>query len=117
MIKPFDGSKLLKEVLSEGEIRQLEAFNANPAMKEAVKKVLLLPIYSQGVLEAGKSVINPHFNFALGLVASDVKLTDEQVGRYLKVQAEGIHAVQAAFERISQFIAEERSSEEINEAR
>ena len=104
MNKLFDGNTYLRQILSDAEIQQLQAFNANPLMKEAVRKVLLMPIYYQGTLQGGQPP-NPLFNFALGFVSSNSGLTDEQAGRYLKVQAEGINAVEIAFNRISEFQA------------
>lgn len=102
MRQVFDVNAFLREILTEVEIQQLEAFNANPAMKEAVRKVLLCPLYYQGVLQKGKSP-NPLWNFLVGFVNSDAKLTDEQVGRYTKVQVEGINQVEVAFDRIADF--------------
>ena len=114
-MKGFDTNKHIREILSEGEIQQLEAFNQNPMMQEAVRKVLLLPIYSMGTLQKGKPA-NPQWNFALGFVSSDSKLKDDEVGRYLKIQNEGITAIQVAFERLAQFRASDEISPKENPA-
>ena len=112
----FDHKELIKDILTEDELRQLEFFNMNPVMKRAVRKVLLLPVYYQGVLQKGKEP-NPIWNFALQFANSDPKLTDEQVGRFTRVQADAINQVEIAFDRIGEFIEEpKRSEEQVNEA-
>ena len=98
----FDSNRYIQDILSEQEIANLESFNANPVMKEAVRKVLLLPLYYQGTFQKGKPA-NPMWNFMMGLVGSDAKATPEEIGRYAKIQYEGISAVEVAFDRISNF--------------
>ena len=47
--------ELANELLNEVEKLSIQQFIANPVMCEAVKKVLLVSLYSQGILEQNKS--------------------------------------------------------------
>ena len=101
---------ILDDILSDAEKAQLEAFNANPLMVEAVRKVLLFPIYTQGLLEKG-SPSYPLSNWLLKIVFPDhpsqPKPTDEQAGHDLKVKAEAIALIENFFTEIEVYKAQE----------
>lgn len=84
----------MKEYLSDIEVAKIEAFNADPIMVEAVKKVILEKVYTQGVMKAGMAHA-PLKNRALVLV--DETLSNEQVGSNLRALYEGINAVESGF--------------------
>ena len=84
----------MKEYLSDIEVAKIEAFNADPIMVQAVKKVILEKMYTQGVMKAGVAH-NGLKNRALVLV--DETLSNEQVGSNLRALYEGMNAVEAGF--------------------
>lgn len=93
-------ANLVEEVLSDLEKEMLTNFANNDVMREAVKKVLLVPIYHNGVLEKGERTINPAYNWALTLAAMKSDFSDEQIGHDVRVTAEGIRVVENAFSQI-----------------
>ena len=82
------------EYLTDVEIEAVEAFNKNEVMKEAVKKVLLQHIYTQGVITKGKKH-DPLKNRALVIVSGDYD--DEQLGGRLRSLWEGVNALETGF--------------------
>src|SRR5574343_299835 len=90
--------------LSDLEKELIEAFYKNETQREAVKKVLLMGLYQNGVMKAGVKH-NPQMNWALGLAwKMDGSRADaEDVGRTLQVVAEGIKSVELAFQELSKF--------------
>ena len=106
---------LLDETLSEAEKSQLEAFNANPMMAQAVKKVLLFTIYHNGTLEKGKAP-NPLMNFLLGYILQDPKTDDATVGRDVRIQAAAIRLLELSFMELEAYEAFKIPEKETNPA-
>ena len=94
----------VREILSEGEVQQLGTLENNPELKEALRKLLLFPIYYSGTLQKGES-INPMVNWLFGLVAKrdGATATDEQIGRDLRIQHAAVNLVEFAFDEIAKF--------------
>lgn len=90
---------ILSEVLSEAEKGQLEAFCANQMMMDAVKKVLLFPIYDSGVMKPGETPI-PRLNFFLNLYTSRPSWKSEDLGEEVKVRSEALMLIENAFMEI-----------------
>lgn len=90
--------------LSEQEKNEIESFYKNEVMREAVKKILLMGIYENGVMKAGVSH-NPQMNWALGLAweTNGTSVTNEKIGSDLRAIAEGIKSVEIAFKELEKF--------------
>lgn len=91
----------MQEFLSDIEIEKIELFCKDEVMFEAVKKVILQHIYSQGVMEKGKSH-NPLKNRAFSLVqlATGNPIPDEQLGAHLRGVWEGVNALEHGYEEL-----------------
>lgn len=88
----------MKELLTDLQVAKIEAFCADKDMYEAVKKVLLQHIYSQGVLVKGEKH-NPLKNRAFSLVqlATSNPIPDEQLGAHLRGIWEGVNALESGY--------------------
>lgn len=84
----------MKEYLTDIEVAKIEAFTSDETMVQAVKKVLLQHIYSQGVITKGQEH-NPLKNRALVLVGGDV--SNEELGSQLRSLWEGVNALETGF--------------------
>jgi hypothetical protein len=91
----------MREYLSELEVEKIEKFCEDEVMFEAVKKVLLEHIYTQGVMEKGKSH-NPLKNRAFSLVqlATENPIPDEQLGAHIRGIWEGVNALEHGYEEL-----------------
>lgn len=90
-----------KEYLNDLEVAKVEAFCADEVMYDAVKKVLLQSIYSQGTLKAGQPA-NPLKNRAFHLVqlATGNPIPDAELGAHLRGIWEGVNALEGGFEAL-----------------
>ena|SRR3990167_6780489 len=99
-----DNFTFVKESLSEAEIRKLEAVNEDPLLLEALKKVVLHPIYHQGVLKKGYFA-EQNLNFILrgvqNALAENKKMED--IGRELTANFIACQLVDLGFNTISRF--------------
>lgn len=99
-----------QEYLNDLEVVEIERFCSNEVMFEAVKKVLLQHIYSQGVMVKGKKH-NPLKNRALVLVGSES--TNEELGSKLRALWEGVNALEGGYAELVKI--KSKKSEEKNE--
>ncbi len=90
--------ELLNEILDDQEVLAIQHFCENERMLEAVKKVLLVPMYSQGVMRKGKKA-RPRTNWALNGNAN----TNENLGAMIRGYSDGIHLVEKGFKVLSLF--------------
>jgi len=92
----------MKGELNELEVQKVEQFCADKDMFEAVKKVILQHIYSQGVPKAGQAH-NPLKNraFALAQHATDNPVTDEILGQHIRGLWEGVNALEGGFAELT----------------
>jgi hypothetical protein len=100
----------MQEFLTKEEVLAIEVFCKNKVAFDAVKKVLLQHIYSQGVITAGQKH-NPLKNRALALVGADVN--NEQLGSHLRALWEGVNALEGGYaelEKIKSKKVEEKVS-------
>lgn len=88
----------MKDLLTDLEIVKIEAFCADEAMFDAVKKVLLAGLYTHGVPTKGKKH-DPLLNgaFALVALAGDNPIPDEQLGAHLRGTWFGINALENGY--------------------
>lgn len=87
--------------LDATEVELLQALNENTKLLEAIRKVMLVGIQSNGVAKAGLTY-NPMYNWAIQ-IATARGTTNEQVGETTRAVAEGINALQVAFEELLHF--------------
>ena len=85
----------MKDYLTDLEVVKIEAFNSDTDMVEAVKKVLLAQLYSQGVIKKGEPH-DPFKNRAIALVANG-DVSDNELGSRLRAWWEGINALKEGF--------------------
>ncbi len=101
--------------LNDLEVAKVEAFCADDVMFEAVKKVLLQSIYSQGTLKEGEPG-TPLKNRALVLVSGDYD--DAALGGRLRALWEGVNALESGFTELNTYKtpAKGKAKAEDNEA-
>lgn len=87
---------VLQQILSDVELAKIEAFRSDKVMLEAVRKVLLFGVYNNGTIQPDAEAA-PTRNFALAL-AFRKDVSNDQLGADLRAAAEGIRAVESAFE-------------------
>lgn len=87
-----------QDYLTDQEKTKIETFCKDEVLYEAVKKVLLQHIYSQGVLEKGVKH-NPLKNraFALAQHATENPMTDEILGQHVRGLWEGVNALESGY--------------------
>lgn len=92
----------MQDYLNDLEIVKIETFCADKEMFEAVKKVLLQHIYSQGVMKPGEAH-NPLKNraFALAQHATDNPMTDEIMGQHIRGLWEGVNALESGYAELT----------------
>jgi hypothetical protein len=89
------------EYLTDLEKVKIETFCADNDMYEAVKKVLLSGIYSQGVLEKGlphDPLKNAAFNLASLAVSNPIP--DEDLGAHIRSMWTGVNYLHNAFNEL-----------------
>lgn len=91
----------MQEYLTDTEVLEVERFCSNSVMFEAVKKVLLQHIYTQGVLKEGQSH-NPLKNRAFMLVqlATQNPIPDAELGAHLRGVWEGVNALESGYNEL-----------------
>lgn len=87
----------MKDILTEAQVLKVEQFCADKEMFEAVRRVLLQYVYTQGVITKGEHH-NPLQNRALVLVQSGVE--DAELGRNLRSLWEGVQAIEKGFNEL-----------------
>lgn len=92
----------MQDYLTDLEVVKIEAFCADKEMFEAVKKVVLQHIYSQGVLKEGEAH-NPLKNraFALAQHCTENPMTDEIMGQHIRGLWEGVNALEAGYKELT----------------
>lgn len=97
--------------MTELEKDSLMQFSKNPIMVEAVRKVLLAGLYSNGTLRAG-ALAEPTRNMAFSLVANpQTEYSNEQLGADLRALWAGINAVEGGFNEIKRLAKVEQPPE------
>lgn len=90
------------DYLSKVEQDKIAAFNHDKVLFEAIKKVILKGVYSQGKLEPDKPA-NPMLNAALGMVAQTQNgvISNEELGADLRAFFEGAKMVEIGFTELA----------------
>ena len=97
--------------LTDLEKSKIYQFNADPDMGEAVRKVLLASIYSNGTLRQ-TATANPLQNaaFALASLAASGQgvISDEELGQDLRGLFHGVKALELGLKKLSEIKPEEK---------
>ena len=110
-------SKKIKEYLNDQEHKEVMKFTENRVLFEAVKKVLLEVLYTQGNLKVGEPAV-PDVNYAFNLISrrkvigqGKIDLTNEQIGADLAAVWEGVNLIGCGFEELEKFKEEATPNE------
>lgn len=105
------------EHLTDIEKSKIMAFNADPILVEAIRKVMLASIYSNGTLRVGKES-DPTKNGALSLAFLTLSgkgvVSNEDLGADLRGLAQGVMLLETGFKELSK-IKDETEVEELTE--
>ncbi len=106
--------------LTDLEVSKITQFMGDTHMVEAVRKVMLAAIYTNGTLRAGEPA-NPMTNAALAMVMKTVRgegvMSDAELGQDLRGLAQGVMLLEAGFKRLEAIKpVEVTSPSEVNEA-
>lgn len=89
--------------LNDLEKAKIIQFNGDPEMVEAVRKVMLAAIYSNGTLRKDANA-NPMTNAALLMVMKTVRgegvISDAELGQDLRGLAQGVMLLESGFKRL-----------------
>ena len=96
----------MNKILDEQEETYVQQFYENEQMREAVKKVLLYPLYGNGVMKKGQSE-NTSKNWVFSVMGN----TNENLGALVRARAEGIHMIEEGFKLLSKFKKQENKVE------
>lgn len=96
--------------LTDLEKSKIAQFNADPEMVEAVRKVLLASIYSNGTLRQGATA-NPMTNAAFMMVMRTIRgegvMSDAELGQDLRGLAQGVMLLEAGLKKLSEITPKE----------
>lgn len=106
--------------LTDLEKTKIVQFNSDKEMVEAVRKVLLASIYSNGTLREGVEA-NPMTNAALMMVMRTIRgegvMSDAELGQDLRGLAQGVMLLEAGLKKLLEIKIESPYTEETpNEA-
>ena len=95
IISDFEKS-FIKSILSETELDLINDFLSNPNAVEAVKKVLMIPMFQTGVLKKNES---PNFliNFLLPDINRIHDMTDEEIGQATRGKTVALTLLESGF--------------------
>lgn len=99
------------EYLTDAEKQQVINFNENELMREAVRKVMLEEVYQYGILEKGKPANNLNWAYSLGGDINNATMSEEELGKLLKVTVQAFSVVERAFNKIDGFITPVKQEE------
>ncbi|RLF07588.1 MAG: hypothetical protein DRJ64_02675 [Thermoprotei archaeon] len=93
----------MDEILNDKEVSEVQRFLENPVLKQAIEKIVLFGVYSNGTLQKGKEA-NPMRNFAITINEPDGKsMSDEQVGQILRAKRYAIEMLEEGFGQLETF--------------
>lgn len=102
-------------MLSDLEREKIIVFNKDPDMKEAVRKVLLAAVYSNGTLKKDEKA-DPLKNGALGLAFLALNgravVSNEQLGEDLRAYAQGVNLLETGFKQLEKVTKDEEPQED-----
>ncbi len=108
----------MQKYLTDLEIAKIEAFCKDKEMYNAVRKVLLKGIYTEGTVQLGH-IPDPQTNgaFALAGLAIQNPIPDEQLGQHIRSMWAGVNYLKNAFDSLESVHSEQEGVlSEYNEA-
>lgn len=106
----------MNEYLSESEKSAILAFNANKVMSEAVKKVIMHTITTQGTMSAGFPAVEQNWVYGLGANQINGVLSNELLGEELKASLKGLGYMQDGFKKLLEISVEKPKTIKENKA-
>lgn len=104
--------------LSKLEQDKIKIFNEDRVLKEALRKVLLEPLYNHGVMRPdGENdptrnfVLTPVFNMLLGKRET---WSNEQIGEFTRASAMAIQFLEQGFGELDKFKAELKEEQDVD---
>lgn len=91
--------------LTDLEKTKIAQFNADPEMVEAVRKVLLASIYSNGTLRNGVAsspMTNAAFFMAMRTIRGEGVMSDAELGQDLRGLAQGVMLLESGLKKLSE---------------
>ena len=104
------------EILNDIEKGAVQKFVEFETMREAVKKVLLAGLHTNGTLTAGVKA-DPLINATLTFVHQFPGATDEVVGQHQRAYYAGVMALEEAFKQLDSYKKVEEKPKQPNKAR
>ena len=110
----------MQDYLNDLEVLEIEKFNQNPVLADAVKKVLFATINERGVVKRGKKA-QPMLNGALGLVSrvtgGQLNASNEELGQDLRAYYHACGLLEDGFTQLSKIkVVKDETKKETNEA-
>ena len=101
----------MKDYLTDLEIAKIELFCADKEMHDAVKKVLLKGIYTDGVIQKGLTP-NPLENAAFNLASLSIEnpIPDAELGANIRGMWAGVNYLHNAFKTLSSIKSEKEEA-------
>ena len=112
----------IKDIISDQEEIEIKKIVSNPSTLNALKKVLLAPIYNEGTMTPDGKLGDPLKNFALNKAATAIQqnpgITDKMLGETLRADTQGMRLIELGFLELNKFIDKKESKgEDENPAR
>ncbi len=107
--------EIFNEILDDQEKLALQMFADNEVQTEAVRKILMREIYTNGVVKKGQKV-NPMINSFIGLTRAYTN--NDDLANQARALSEAINLVESAFKVIEEFKKppESKAEPKINQA-
>ncbi len=104
------------EILNETEKILVQQFYENEMMREAVKKVLLQAVYSDGVLKPGEPA-DPLQNRLIAWLSNNLEQPDSIIGANIRATYWGLNALTVGFNKLAEYKKVEPKQDKLNKAR
>ena len=111
---------LSKNYLSEQETIELNKLVENPICLNAITKIMLSPIYDQGVLKEGDIEATKNFALQKAMIAlqNDPKIDNATLGEDIRANTQAIRLVELGIKELDNFkIIITKKPKKVNEAR
>jgi len=97
-----------KEIMSSGELSELEKLNENPVLLSALKKIFLADIYQNGTLSKESMKEQYMLNYAYSLsfdvnTGQEFARTNEDLGKALRAINEALKIINISFQKINKY--------------
>lgn len=104
MLISKEEKQFVDSILDEQEQTWVREFAKNPVLFEAVKKVLLIPVYHNGTLKKGQKA-DMGRNFMLS-ITNRRNATDKEIGRQARAAAEAVVMLECGFSYLELYKSE-----------